>query len=160
MIPQTTSETSITSINDDFIYNDECEFDDSIAETIEPVKEIKVEKKSVLLTRLSFYNPCDPFQTDDSPCIFADGTKFKPEEEYVIAVSPDLKKRGYTFGKKVRLEGLPDHIPKEWIILDVTNRRYTDTADIAYWIKEESPAIEKMKAIQLGVYKDIRLCLL
>ena len=63
-------------------------------------------------------------QTDATPHIGACNEPFEPGRN-LIAVSPDLEKRGLTCGTKVRIEGVGD-----FIVWDKMGERWTRRIDI------------------------------
>lgn len=115
------------------------------------INNIYVELKStVIIVRVSWYNPEDIQQTDSTPNICAWGYKVKPGDR-IIAVSRDLLKDGIvkrgdevTVGKYGR-----------FIIKDKMNKRYRRSIDIAITYPDfpnlETLKIRKTKAKENGI---------
>lgn len=104
--------------------------------------------ETIILERVSFYNPFDPNQTDDTPGICAWNYPYKKGDN-IIAVSRDLIKFGYTNNVRVRIYGLPEDLPTEYIIKDKMNKRYKKSIDIAI------PDNKRCK--KLGVLTNIKM---
>lgn len=88
----------------------------------------KIYKQFVTLT---IYSPL-PSQTDSTPNLTASGFKIdtnNPSKHKIIAVSRDLKKKGWDFGKKVRIKkaGKFDGV---YTIRDLMNKRHKNRIDI------------------------------
>lgn len=88
----------------------------------------KIYKQFVTLT---IYSP-SPSQTDSTPNLTASGFKIdtsNPSKHKIIAVSRDLKKKGWDFGKKVRIKkaGKFDGV---YTIRDLMNKRHKNRIDV------------------------------
>jgi 3D (Asp-Asp-Asp) domain-containing protein len=89
--------------------------------------------KTIMLYTLvtaTVYN-ADPKQTDDSPFITASNKHINKENPAIhkwIAVSRDLEKLGFTFGKKVCVENA-GNMNGIWTVEDRMNRRFTHHID-------------------------------
>ena len=83
-----------------------------------------------ILVTATVYNAV-PEQTDSTPFITASGKRINencPECHRWVAVSQDLLKQGYTFGKCIEVSGVGD-LNGEWEIQDVMNSRFTNSID-------------------------------
>lgn len=89
--------------------------------------------KTIFLTMLvtaTIYH-ADPRQTDSTPFITASGAvinKENPQGHRWIAVSRDLRKKGYTFGTRVCVENA-GHLSGYWFVQDLMNKRFTNRID-------------------------------
>ena len=112
------------------------------------------EKKTI--NRLSFYNPWDPAQTDDSPGICAWGLKYK-KGDHIIAISRDLEKY-IPNGSKVRIYGLPSNLPTVYTVADRMNERYRNSIDVAIPM-ELAPTLYSQRnlADKYGVLEGVRI---
>jgi len=93
------------------------------------------------LVKLTWYNPDDPLQTDDSPGIMAWGKKYEDGDK-VVAVSRDLEKLGLKQGVKVKVNGRG-----VYSVEDRMHERKRSQLDIAIKSKQE--------ALRNGVQKGI-----
>jgi 3D (Asp-Asp-Asp) domain-containing protein len=75
------------------------------------------------------YSP-DPSETDGTPTVTASMTRVR---HGIVAVSRDLFRQGWTFGKKVYVEGYG-----VFTIRDLMNRRYTNRLDVFRWDRREA----------------------
>ncbi len=98
---------------------------------------------NIIIANVSFYNPDDPKQTDDSPGIMAWYHKFKLGEKSV-AISQDLVKN-LTDGDTIYIRGYG-----KYIVHDKMNKRYKHSIDIAISDKNLSFKERKKKAFKLG----------
>lgn len=88
----------------------------------------KIYKQFVTLT---IYSP-SPSQTDSTPNLTASGFKIdttNPSKHRIIAVSRDLKKKGWNFGKKVRIKKA-GKFNGVYTIRDLMNKRHKNRIDI------------------------------
>ena len=100
----------------------------------EPVEEIW--KQVVTLT---IYKPTIS-QTDSTPNITASGFKIdtiNPSKHKIIAVSRDLKKKGWSFGKKVKIKKAGKY-NGVYTIRDLMNKRHKKRIDVLVG-DDESP---------------------
>jgi hypothetical protein len=85
-----------------------------------------------LLVTVTIYH-ADPKQTDDTPFITASNSvidSLNPAKHRWVAVSRDLEKYGFTFGKKILIEGINDELDGEWEIQDRMNKRWKRRIDL------------------------------
>lgn len=88
----------------------------------------KIYKQFVTLT---IYSP-SPSQTDSTPNLTASGFKIdttNPSKHRIIAVSRDLKKKGWDFGKKVRIKKA-GKFNGVYTIRDLMNKRHKNRIDV------------------------------
>lgn len=100
---------------------------------------------------LTIYSP-SPSQTDSTPNITASGFKIdtsNPSKHRIIAVSRDLKKKGWDFGKKVRIKkaGKFDGV---YTIRDLMNKRHKNRIDVL--VDDEHNPI-KLKNVEITLIK-------
>jgi 3D (Asp-Asp-Asp) domain-containing protein len=108
----------------------------------------KVIKQFVTLTT---YSPTES-ETDSTPNITASGFKINldnPSKHRIIAVSRDLKRKGWKFGKKVKIKGAGKY-NGVYTIRDLMNKRHKNRIDIL--IDEEQKPI-KLKNIEVTLLK-------
>ncbi len=105
---------------------------------IDPKIEINFPNRTVCT--VTFYTPC-PAETDSTPYITASGIRVRPG---ICAVSRDLEKMGFTFGKTIYVEGLGS-----FEIQDRMHRRWKKRVDILVF--------SKRKAKKLGKIRDVRV---
>ncbi len=108
----------------------------------------KIYKQFVTLT---IYSP-SLSQTDSTPNITASGFKIdtsNPSKHRIIAVSRDLKKKGWNFGKKVRIKkaGKFDGV---YTIRDLMNKRHKNRIDVL--VDDEHNPI-KLKNVEITLIK-------
>ena len=108
----------------------------------------KIYKQFVTLT---IYSP-SLSQTDSTPNITASGFKIdtsNPSKHRIIAVSRDLKKKGWDFGKKVRIKkaGKFDGV---YTIRDLMNKRHKNRIDVL--VDDEHNPI-KLKNVEITLIK-------
>jgi len=108
---------------------------------IETIKKKKAE--NTLRLTITAYSPTRE-ECDDDPNITASMEKVK---EGGVAVSRDLFKKGWVFGKKVYIEG-----HGIYRINDLMNKRYKNRVDIFIW--------NTNKALEFGVKKNVLVALL
>ncbi len=108
----------------------------------------------IIVQRVSFYNPLDPNQTDDSPGICAWNYKYQPGDN-IIAISRDLLSI-LGNGSKVRIHGLPEELPKIYIVRDKTAARWESTIDIAFPFGDN---IDERKSLakEYGIMENLKL---
>lgn len=112
-LPQTLGNVSFTSLTYSLINNTKSEVIDS---------------ESVTLTT---YSPSHN-ETDSSPNITASGFKIdvdNPGKHKIIAVSRDLKRKGWKFNKKVRIRGAGRY-NGVYTIKDIMNKRHRKRIDV------------------------------
>lgn len=83
------------------------------------------------LVTLTVYKPMEA-ETDSTPNLTASGFKIdvdNPGKHRIIAVSRDLKRKGWKFGKKVRIRKAGKY-NGVYTIRDVMNKRYRNRIDI------------------------------
>lgn len=83
------------------------------------------------LVTLTIYKPLES-ETDSTPNLTASGFKIdvdNPGKHRIIAVSRDLKRKGWKFGKKVRIRKAGKY-NGVYTIRDVMNKRYRNRIDI------------------------------
>ena len=98
-------------------------------EVIKPVivniKPTTILKLKIANVRITWYNPEDPRQTDDTPNICAWGHKLKPFEK-VVAVSRDFLNEGILgYGDIIVIDDC------HYTVKDKMNKRYSNSIDIA-----------------------------
>lgn len=98
----------------------------NVCKKIKPIRVVK--KENVTITGYS----SSVEETDDTPFITADGSTVK---HGYIAVSDDLYKTGWTFGKTVLIQGMGT-----FVIKDRMNNRISKTIDI--WYDSKNKAIK------------------
>ncbi len=91
--------------------------------------------KGVVCT-VTFYSPC-PDETDDTPYITASGARVRLG---ICAVSRDLERYGFTFGKSIYVEGLGS-----FEVQDRMHRRWQKRVDILVMHKSEARRLGKIK---------------
>jgi len=104
----------------------------------------KIYKQFVTLT---IYSPSTS-QTDSTPNLTASGFKIdttNPSKHRIIAVSRDLKKKGWGFGKKVRIKKA-GKFNGVYTIRDLMNKRHKNRIDILV-DDEEKPV--KLKNVEV-----------
>lgn len=102
--------------------------------------EVKLGFSDRTMCTVTFYTPC-PAETDNTPYITASGVRVRAG---MCAVSRDLEKMGFTFGKMIYVEGLGS-----FEIQDRMHRRWTKRIDIL--------VLSKRQARRLGKIKDVRV---
>ncbi len=108
----------------------------------------KIYKQFVTLT---IYSP-SLSQTDSTPNITASGFKIdttNPSKHKIVAVSRDLKKKGWDFGKKVRIKkaGKFDGV---YTIRDLMNKRHKNRIDVLVGDEHE---LIKLKNVEVTLIK-------
>lgn len=112
-IPQTMSNFSTIGIN------------------IEKIESAVVDKPVKQTVTLTNYYPSES-ETDSTPNITASGFKIdvsNPDKHKIIAVSRDLKRKGWKFGKKVRIKKAGKY-NGVYTIRDIMNKRYNKRIDV------------------------------
>ena len=112
-------------------------------------KEIKnVWKEKVTMT---IYTPTNS-ETDSTPDLTASGFKIdtdNPSKHKIIAVSRDLKRKGWGFNKKVRIRKAGKY-NGVYTIKDLMNKRYKKTIDI---LVDEDHKPVKLKNVEITLLK-------
>lgn len=112
-------------------------------------KEIKnVWKEKVTMT---IYSPTNS-ETDSTPDLTASGFKIdtdNPSKHRIIAVSRDLKRKGWGFNKKVRIRKAGKY-NGVYTIKDLMNKRYKKTIDI---LVDEDHKPVKLKNVEITLLK-------
>ena len=112
-------------------------------------KEIKnVWKEKVTMT---IYTPTNS-ETDSTPDLTASGFKIdtdNPSKHRIIAVSRDLKRKGWGFNKKVRIRKAGKY-NGVYTIKDLMNKRYKKTIDI---LVDEDHKPVKLKNVEITLLK-------
>lgn len=80
-----------------------------------------IKQSRAVRVRLTSYNSV-PEQTDGTPCVTAINTRCRPG---IVAVSRDLLEAGWTYGKKVWIEGYG-----VYVIEDIMDSRFIQAIDI------------------------------
>jgi len=108
------------------------------------------------IDRVSFYNPWDVAQTDDSPGICAWGWKYKPGD-HIAAVSRDLED-DMPNGSIIKVYGLPQCLPDVYTVRDRMNKRWDDTIDLAIPM-EMSRSLSKRIEIcnRMGIFENLKI---
>jgi 3D (Asp-Asp-Asp) domain-containing protein len=104
----------------------------------------KVFKQFVTLT---IYTPTES-ETDSTPNVTASGFKIdsdNPKKHKIIAVSRDLKRKGFKFGKKVRIKGA-GKLNGVYTVRDLMNKRHKNRIDVL--VNDEHKPI-KLKNIEV-----------
>lgn len=112
LLPQTVSNFTLPRL-DDFIFKGSGE---------------NLLKKSVTLT---IYSPTES-ETDSTPNLTASGFKIdsdNPGKHRIVAVSRDLKRKGWKFGKKVLIKGA-GKFNGVYTIRDLMNKRHRNRIDV------------------------------
>jgi len=108
----------------------------------------KVIKQFVTLT---IYTPTES-ETDSTPNLTASGFKIdldNPGKHKIIAVSRDLKRKGWKFGRKVRIKKAGKY-NGVYTIRDVMNRRHKNRIDVL--VGDEQKPI-KLKNVEVTLLK-------
>ncbi len=108
----------------------------------------KVIKQFVTLT---IYTPTES-ETDSTPNLTASGFKIdldNPGKHKIIAVSRDLKRKGWKFGRKVRIKKAGKY-NGVYTIRDVMNRRHKNRIDVL--VGDEQEPI-KLKNVEVTLLK-------
>ncbi len=108
----------------------------------------KVIKQFVTLT---VYTPTES-ETDSTPNLTASGFKIdldNPGKHKIIAVSRDLKRKGWKFGRKVRIKKAGKY-NGVYTIRDVMNRRHKNRIDVLVGY-EQKPI--KLKNVEVTLLK-------
>ncbi len=92
---------------------------------------------------VTFYTPC-PAETDSTPYITASGARVRAG---ICAVSRDLEKMGFTFGKTIYVEGLGS-----FEIQDRMHRRWTKRVDILVLSKREARRLGKIRDVRVVIF--------
>lgn len=116
----------------------------SMGDNLNFLPEPKIEEKKVYelpseVVTLTTYSPSES-ETDSTPNITASGFKIdknNPGKHKIIAVSRDLKRRGWKFNKKVRIKGAGRY-NGVYTIKDVMNKRHRKRIDVLVG-EERSP---------------------
>jgi 3D (Asp-Asp-Asp) domain-containing protein len=103
---------------------------------VQPFNEVVVNKEPILPVNkekviLTIYK-ANSFETDSTPNITASGFKIdttNPDKHKIIAVSRDLKRKGWKFGKKVRVKKAGKY-NGVYTIRDLMNKRHKNRIDI------------------------------
>ena len=85
-----------------------------------------------ILATITIYH-ADPSQTDDTPFITASNSvidSLNPAKHRWVAVSRDLELLGFTFGKKILIEGINNELDGEWEIQDRMNKKWKKRIDL------------------------------
>jgi len=101
--------------------------------------------KGVVCT-VTFYTPCEA-ETDDTPYITASGTRVKPG---ICAVSRDLERYGFTFGKTIYVEGLGS-----FEVQDRMHRRWQRRIDILVMYKRDARRLGKMRNVPVVLLDEL-----
>lgn len=83
------------------------------------------------IVTLTIYKPTSA-ETDSTPNITASGFKIdtiNPTKHKIIAVSRDLKKKGWSFGRKVKIKNAGKY-NGVYTIRDVMNKRHKNRVDV------------------------------
>lgn len=113
------------------------------------VKEAELKTDDVTLT---IYRPVKS-QTDNTPDITASGYKIdlrKPSEHKIIAVSRDLKRSGWDFGKRVKIDGA-GKLDGIYTIQDLMNKRFTKRIDVLVDRKEKLVKLDNVQITLLDI---------
>lgn len=101
---------------------------------------------------LTIYRPVKS-QTDNTPDITASGYKINlrnPSEHKIIAVSRDLKRDGWDFGKRVKIDGA-GKLDGIYTIQDLMNKRFTKRIDVLVDCKEKLIKLENVQITLLDL---------
>ncbi len=114
---------------------------------------VKDTYKNVLkqFVTLTTYSPTES-ETDSTPDLTASGFKIdvnNPGKHKIIAVSRDLKRKGWKFGKKVRIKKAGKY-NGVYTIRDLMNKRHKNRIDIL--VDEEQKPI-KLKNVEVTLLK-------
>lgn len=93
--------------------------------------EEKVEMFKKQLVTLTVYSPTEA-ETDSTPNLTASGFKIdesNPGKHKILAVSRDLKRKGWKFGKKVRIKKAGKY-NGVYTIRDLMNKRHRNRIDV------------------------------
>lgn len=115
-----------------------------VANTVEVVGEVFSDSENVTLTT---YSP-NIHETDSTPGITASGFKIDVEnagDHRIVAISRDLKRKGWKFNKKVKVSGAGKY-NGIYTIKDLMNGRHRKRVDILI-DKDEKPT--RMKNIKI-----------
>ena len=109
-------------------------------------KKINVIKTAGVVVKVSCYNPRDVKQTGNSKGITSSGHRFELGDN-IIAISPDLVKKGFKDNTVVKIQGFDEH----FIIKDRMGNQTKNSIDIAISDKDLNKHERKKKAIDFGV---------
>lgn len=99
------------------------------------------------IVTLTIYKPTS-IETDSTPNITASGFKIdtiNPGKHKIIAVSRDLKKKGWDFGKKVRIKKAGKY-NGVYTIRDVMNKRHKNRIDV---LVGEDHSLTKLENVEI-----------
>lgn len=103
----------------------------TLLKIVEPVKMIPSVSEIKEFVTLTIYSPTS-VQTDSTPHITASGFKIdtlNPGRHKIVAVSRDLKKKGWGFNKKIRIRNAGRY-NGVYTIKDVMNKKYKNKIDV------------------------------
>jgi len=95
---------------------------------------------------VTFYTPCQA-ETDDTPYITASGVRVRLG---ICAVSRDLERYGFTFGRTIYVEGLGS-----FEVQDRMHRRWQRRVDILVMHKRDARRLGKMRDVPVVLLGEI-----
>lgn len=99
---------------------------------------LKIDFPKGAVCTVTFYTPCQA-ETDDTPYITASGLRVR---QGICAVSRDLERYGFTFGKTIYVEGLGS-----FEVQDRMHRRWQRRVDILVMHKRDARRLGKMRNV-------------
>jgi 3D (Asp-Asp-Asp) domain-containing protein len=121
-----------------------------IGEIVEPKSDLNDFNLTQKVT-LTIYSPTES-ETDSTPNLTASGFEIdmnNPGKHKIIAVSRDLKRKGWKFGEKVRIKGAGKY-NGVYTIRDLMNKRHKNRVDVLVG-GEDKPI--KMKNVEVTLLK-------
>ena len=113
----------------------------------ENIFKIPIENVFRQVVTLTTYSPIES-ETDSTPDLTASGFKIdtdNPGKHKIVAVSRDLKRKGWTFGRKVRIKKAGRY-NGVYTIRDLMNKRHKNRVDVL--VDDERKPI-KLKGVEI-----------